>query len=373
MITKKKIKDLSEIRAEHCVSIYIPTYRAGHNQEDLLRAKNAIQKAKVKLEERGLSSKEADRFLRPALQLLKDDTFWLRLSDGLALFISENTYERFILPHDVPSFTWVGKKFYLRHLLPAVSGQQRFFLLALSQNELRFFEGNKHQITPVIIEDLVPANLEEGLNIDELGNQLQAHSGNGQNSIFHGHDLGADHKLKRLESYLRMIDAGLMEMLHDEQAPLLIAAVDYLVPIYREISGYAYISDIHISGNPENDDPVLLHEKAWNVLSNFQQNRLDELKDRYQNLLHDRRASSEPSNVVRAAEQGKVETLFAAKEKRLFGTFYPEEQAIAWDERKEDLLERAALKTFLQGGQVFQLSAEALPDTQSPVSAIMRF
>lgn len=371
MITKKKIKDLSEIRADYCVSIYIPTYRAGRGQEDRIRMKNAIKKAENQLQEKGMSEQGIKKMLRPAHNLLDDQDFWMHLSDGLALFLTENTYERFLLPSDVKPFVWVGKKFYLRYLLPALSGQQRFFLLALSQNEVRFFEGNKHHISPVIIEDLVPANMEEGLNIDEIGKELHAHSAG--KSIFHVQNVGSDHRLKRLESYLRMVDAGLMEMLHDESAPLVLACVDYLVPIYKEISGYNNIVNIHIGGNPEHDDPVVLHEKAWNILSEFNQTRMDELRGLYQDLLHQNQASSELSSVVRAAEQGKIETLFTTREKQVFGVFKPENQSIHFDEPQEDLLERIALKTFLQGGKVFQVEPEEMPSEKSPVSAIMRF
>ncbi len=379
MITREKFESLLNNGQKTCVSVYIPTHRSGHVQEDRLQLKNALKNASHELMDFGLSEKEAFRFLTGGYQLLESEDFWLNLSDGLGLLFGPDYYEYFILPVKVETLVQVGDEFYLRPMIPALTGRQRFFLLALSQNEIRFFEGNKYSITPVIIDDLMPEDMEEALDLDLTATELQSHSGNPNSSsaIFHGHDVGKDHKLKQLKQYFRIIDDGLMKMLHDESAPLVIAAVDYLVPVFREVSTYPHITDIHIGGNPEHDDPVLLHEKAWTIIDDFNKNEMTQRKNAFEEQLPKQKASTELSSVIRAADEGKVETLFINKSKHLWGHFDPQNRAINIHSEKEkqskDLLELAAKITFEKGGRVYNIDAENMPAPDYPVNAIYRY
>lgn len=57
LITKKDIVDLHEIKQENCISIFIPTHRAGEKvlqQEDPLVLKNQLKEIKNKLTQKGL-------------------------------------------------------------------------------------------------------------------------------------------------------------------------------------------------------------------------------------------------------------------------------------------------------------------------------
>ena len=254
----KKFNRLSNIftTGEACISIYIPTHRAGQVQEDKIRFKNALSEAVNKLIDANMllteefDKKSARKFLSPAFDLLEDNDFWMHLSDGLAVFLNGHLFEYFVVPINFNQQIHVGSSFYLRHLLPLMTGDDRFFLLALSQGEVRFFEGHKHHITPVIINDLVPESTSAVMQFAREP-VLQGHSAG--TYIHHGQGVGKDDHNKDLKQYFRQIDRGLMEMLFDERAPMVIAAVDYLVPLYKEISKYPHIVDAHISGNPEND------------------------------------------------------------------------------------------------------------------------
>lgn len=378
MITKDKFNELAALRGEPCVSMYIPTYRAGRSEEDRIRFKNAVTEAQQQLIRSGMEKAEAHRFLTQAYDLLEDTEFFSHLSDGLAVFISPKGYEQLIVPVHVNPFVWVSDRFYLRPVLPALTGRHRFFILALSQNEVRFFEGNKYSITPVIIEDLVPEDMEAALEAYVEEASLQGHSArpNRQTPIFHGHGLGKDHKLKQLRDYFRQIDQGLMEMLHDERAPMVLAGVDYLIPVYKEVSKYLNIAAIHIGGNPENDDAILLHEKAWAIIDEFNQKQMDDYRENFGGLLSKGKASTELSTIVRAAEAGKVETLFVDKDEQRWGRFYSKQQTVeqlsANDPGAVDLLEEAALATYLNGGTVYNNPSEELP-VDAPVSATFRY
>ncbi len=379
MITKQVFDKLLEVKQENCVSIYIPTYRIGHVQEDKLRFKNAVNNAQKQLEQKGMEEKASYQLLRPAFDLLEQEDFWLHLSDGLAVFIADNFFEKYTVPVDFNTLIFTGKSFHLRPLLPLFSNESRFFLLALSQNEVRFFEGTQYSITPVIIDDLVPGNLEEVLQNEGDKSTLQAHSSGDASStpIFHGQGMGKDHKMKELRTYFRHIDDGLMEMLHDEKAPLILATVDYMAPLYREITRYIHMYDLHINGNPENDDPVLLHEKAWNILKDHFNRNENRLKEEFGSFLNEGKASTNINDILIAAKNGKVDNLFIDKDKRLWGRFNPENFSVEVVDDQEpksiDLLDLAAIETYKNGGTVYQKESEELPYEKSEANAIYRY
>jgi len=344
------------------ITILIPTDRIGDGQAAKIRFKNQLDEAMQLLTEgvvpeHPMTKVEALKYLALPYALLDNDDFWIHQSDGLAAFIGPDKFDYYSLPIDFQATTYINNHFYLFPTLEAITGKKRFFLLALSQNEVRFFEGNKYSITPVIINDLVPANLEATQVGEVYPSELQAHSGGGNQAIYHGHGGNSDKKLNQLENYFRQVDKGLMEMLHDEQAPLVIAAVDYLVPIYKNISNYAAIVDASIDGNPENDDPVLLHEKAWPLIQSIVDKQVDEEKGTFKEALNKGRASEQLTEIIPAAKNGKVDTLFISKDAQpLWGTHQVSTNSIALHtaQQKESscLINAAALDVFLQGGKV---------------------
>jgi hypothetical protein len=68
IITNEKLKELAQINEPHCISIFIPTNRAGQevNQNmDQKNLKNKIKEVKHKLESYSLKEREIDKLLEP--------------------------------------------------------------------------------------------------------------------------------------------------------------------------------------------------------------------------------------------------------------------------------------------------------------------
>ena len=386
MIKKKDLETLSKIESTDslCVTIYIPTSRAGNNQEDKIRFKNALNEAINKLSNLAFFAneddpkKEAKKYLRPALELLENDDFWNHLSDGLTLFVAEDYSNFFILPQKFSHYVAVDKKFYLRKLLPLVQKNNKHFILALSQNEVRFFEGNETSITPIRINDLIPNGMGELIGSMDRSSTVQQHSAGVAGNIYHGQGSGKDDKNEELKKYFREIDAGLMEMLYDETAPLLIYSVDYQIPIYKEVSKYSNIFEEAIIGNPEQDDPVLIHERSWMVIKEFFQEERKEKVDQFMTYLVDGKASFFNLDIIPAAINGKVEVLFVDSEKdNVWGYFDEEKNSVTIHKTKQEdsicVLEKAAMATYEQGGIVYNIPMAEFPKPFAEVNAIYRY
>lgn len=378
MINRKQAENLANIKEENCISIYVPTHRAGHNLEDNIRFKNALSETVDKLTERGMTKKEASKYLKKGYELLDDAEFWMHQSDGLAVFIGNNTFEYHTVPVDFNPLVHVHNSFYIRPIFPLLTGENRFFLLALSQNEVRFFEGNQYSITPVTIKDLVPANMEEALMLDPESSLQHRAGQNGQGSaLYHGQGEGKDNKNAHLRDYFNQVDKGLMNMLHDERVPMVIAAVDYLVPIYKEATEYSHIMDVHVSGNPEHDDPTVLHEKAWTLMKDYFNEHKSNLKEQFTAYMSENKASFFIYDIVPAAVEGKVDTLFMNKNLNIWGKYNKKTHDIEIHKNKtknsDCLLEIAARETYLQGGTIYNVPIEEMPQMTAMVNAIYRY
>src|SRR5690554_7755916 len=100
LITKKNITELHNINQENCISIFIPTHRAGKKvlqEEDPLSLKNQLKDVKEKLTQKGLNSDEIDTLTQPVQKLIDNSSFWREQSDGLAIFAADGFFESYTL------------------------------------------------------------------------------------------------------------------------------------------------------------------------------------------------------------------------------------------------------------------------------------
>jgi hypothetical protein len=367
-----------------CVSIYIPTYRVGNLKEDKLRFKNALSGAAHQLMDNQLfpsekmNKEDAHNYLKPAYTLLEDEDFWKYLSDGLVVLLGENEFVYEVTPVDFQPLVYVHNHYYLSPLLPLLNKNNRFFVLALSQNEVRFFEGMDTSITPIIIDDLVPAGIKDVLEEENVSGNLQGRSSGKGTTIYHGHGGGKDDKNENLKKYFRTIDEGLMKMLHDENVPLILYSVDSQIPIYKEVSNYPYIFETSISGNSENEDPTLIHEKAWSVIANHFSKQKQSDIDIFNHSLAKNKASCSIHDIVPAAINGKVDTIFMDKKSGiLWGNYNRKSNTTELHSTRKPnstcLFNQVVVATFLNGGTIYNIPLAEMPNGKSAINASFRY
>lgn len=162
LLTTEELKALSQQQDGLLVSIYMPTRPVGpETRENPIRLKNLVVAAETKLIERGTRAPEARAMLKPAQQLVDDYDFWQHQNTDLALFISSDLLRTYRLPLKFEELVVVGYRFHLKPLVPFLSADGRFYLLALSQNEVRLFQGTRHTFDEVMLTEKVPRSLAE--------------------------------------------------------------------------------------------------------------------------------------------------------------------------------------------------------------------
>jgi hypothetical protein len=371
LFTSKELRGLIQKKEIPCVSIYLPMYRVSpETKQNSIRFKNIIREAEQRLRTSGLRIKEVRKILKPARTLLKDSIFWQHQSDGLAVFISPEVFRYFYLPFHFKELLVVTDRFHIKPLLQLFSMDGQFYILALSQNEVKLFQCTRYSISELDLEG-VPKSMAEALKYDDLEKQLQFHtqtpSGTGgRAAIYHGHGTGIDDAKDNILRYFRQIDDGLRELLQEERAPFILAGVEYLFPIYREANTFLNLMEEGISGNPEALMAEELREKAWDIMESYFLKAQQEAAEQYRQFAASERASKDVREIVQAAYDGRVDLLFVAVGIHQWGTHDPETMEVHLhleaEPGDEDLLDFAAIHTFLNGGTVFAVEPDKVPD-----------
>jgi hypothetical protein len=153
------VKALSEERSGRHVSLYAPTHRAGpETQQDPIRLENLVREAEEHLIAGGLRAPNAQELLAPAEKLVQDSLLWRHHSDGLAIFLSAETARHYRLPLGFDELLVVAESHHITPLLPLLSRDGRFYILAISRNEARLLQGTGYGVDEVDLEG-VPTSL----------------------------------------------------------------------------------------------------------------------------------------------------------------------------------------------------------------------
>ncbi len=381
MISADHLHFLAAYTAGPCVSVYLPTHRAGKEiRQDPIRLKNLLSDAAERLLATGMRSPEARDLLAPARELLVDSAFWRHQADGLALFLALHSFRSYRLPHSFQELVVVTNRFHLKPLLPLLSGDQRFCLLAVSAREVRFYQCTRYSLVELSVEH-IRRSLDEVLQYDDRKRQLQFHTrtpstGGQRAAVYHGHGVGSDDVKTQLLRYFQHVDRGLHEQLRTEHAPLVLAAVEHYHAIYRQANSYQHLVEEGIKENPQGVPAEELRDKAWSVVRPIFQRSRREHRESYQQLAGSKRASDDVREVVPAAYHGRVAALFVAVGRQRWGTFDPNSNQVflhpAPAPTSEDLLDFAAIHTVLQGGTVYAVAPKAVPGP-SELAAVFRY
>jgi hypothetical protein len=381
IITKEDLKILSEITSDVCISFFLPTHRTGNETEqDPIRFKNLLREVEKRLLEKGIRRPDVENILKPAENLLQKSGFWSHQSDGLAVYISPERFQTYRLPISLDELIVISNGFHLKPLLPFFARDGHFYILALSQNQVRLLEGTRHTVDEVNVEEVIPS-MAEAMQFERYYNDVQFRTGSSPSQggestgMFHGHDPSDDDK-NRILRWFQKIDDELSTFFSVEQSPVILAGVDYLFPIYKEANSFPHIVEEGISGNPEELSAKELHEKAWPVIRPIFSKLEEEAQDKYFAVKDNGQTSNAIDEIVPAALHGRVDTLFVAVGEQIWGSYNKDNLSIrVHNEHQtgdEDLLNLAAVQTFLNGGTIYAVEPENVPDGKS-AAVILRY
>ena len=379
------LRALAEQRQRPCISLYLPTHRAGRQEtrEDPIRLKNAVAQARERLAEAGYPKDSSAELIEPAGALVTSRDFWLERSDGLALFIAPGLFQYYRVPLRLQDEVVVADHFSVKQLIPLFSEDGRFYILALSQKQIRFFEATRTSIQERAMPDMVKS-IDDLRQFDEAQAQLQGHTtattGRAPRTdiVFHGQGNIADKATYKAEvaQYINSVSKKLEKHLDGQTAPLVLAAVEYEQAFYRETNSYHHLLEDGILGNPDGLDEGEIHQAAWEIVAPyFAETRRTSLRH-FADLSNTDKTSDRLEEILPAACHGRVRTLFLQVQARTWGKFDAERLSVEIRDRPAggdvDLTDLATVCVLQNKGTIYALPREEMP-TPNPQAAIFRY
>jgi Bacterial archaeo-eukaryotic release factor family 3 len=380
ILNREELHSLVGKQNDHCVSIYLPIHCAEADaRHDPIRLKELLHEAEKRLLALGLWGTKVQELLKPAQQLLDQEHLWQRQSDGLALFLTENFFRYYSLPVRFPKLAVVTDHFHLKPLLRYFTNDDQFYLLALSQNRVKVFQGSRYSLNEILFEGM-PVSLADAPHEEETEQRLQFHadapSGLKRSAVLLDQAGEDEFRKYRLRRFFRWINASLHDLLREEHAPLVLAGAEYLHPIYRSVDTYPHRPIEGIHGNTEQIPLEEVHKQAWTIVQSYYQRARKDAEEVYWELTGTGKTTNRVNEAVVGAVHGRIATLFVQVNNRRWGSFDAELNAVTphadAQSGDEDLIDLMALRTLATGGTVFAVPQEQMPDI-SPVAAIFRY
>ena len=361
-----------------CVSVYLPLSSAPNQQGSKL---NQLEWKELVAS----ASEKADDQADKARTLLKSIGNIEELTDGapnwakaVAVLRSEDTQRIVYLHETVQARADFGPCFYVRPLLPEAIKPSVFYVLALSQKNVRLLRCTLDS------SEEVPIGANATTSYDEYMNSTKpdhASIKRGTAGMASGSSKGVvgttTSELERKDEYLRhffkQIDAGVGEVLRGKTDPLVPVGVEYELPIYAAANTYPHIVEEGVRGAANGLKAGEMHARAIEAVANHYERKLDAALAEY-----DHKAGGGASNrlkdIVTAAHDGRVVTLIVSDSVEAPGTFN-EETNRATGERNgggQDLINDAVVQTITHSGNVLVATTKKMPNG-APAVAIFRY
>ncbi len=381
-LAKDDVMDLISSEVYPQISLYMPTEKSAGNAVNKMkiRFKNLLSSTKTKLKNNwDYSNADIEDLLSPLSGLMNDRDFWLKQSDGLAIYLNPESFQYFRLPLNFYEQVSVCRYFDLKQAIPEIYENREFYLLSLSRNNTRLFYLTENDIREIELENL-PGSFAEILEQDDSGRSLQHHSSSrgGGSAVFHGHETVEGDRKEDILQYFRLVDEAVSDYLKAKNVPLLLMCVEEIYPIYARANSYNNLLEEFVKGSPGKLEPSQIFNDSREVIEPLTKADRQQALENFMELQGSEKTKSELKEILPDAYYGKIQTLLIEEGAEQFGVFIPEEERVEFssDENLEDsyeLYNYTLIKTISQGGEAFLIPAAEMPAEAGKINAIYRY
>ena len=155
----------------------------------------------------------------------------------------------------------------------------------------------------------------------------------------------------------------------------MVTGLDYLVSAYRQANTYPYLVDDSMSGNPYSYTRDDLHRAASTAMEPHLMRWRGEALARFGRGSEEGRVCTDVAPLLQAAEEGRIEILLVSLGGELFVRHDLESGRVdlhtQYQEGDVDVLDEAVVRTVLNGGEVYGIEEDDMPE-YLPLAALLR-
>ena len=330
------IKDMIRDRGNICVSIIVPTHRFGQNRvEDRDEIQSAV-----------LAAEQAVQYKAGNLMMKINDLYSQidlnKNKEGIGIFVSRHIQKIIKFPFNVTKKVVVNNFFHLHDLLYVVNYNIRYYLIDISKEDIRVYQGTLDHL-----QEITNADFPQRINLNRV--EYKAAS--------------------QLNEALEKADKSLSKWLPSKTVPLIICGTEGNIATFKSISIHndnliGSISDKYT--NVELDDLQIL---AWLQIKSF----VDQQKLKLISDLEDRidigdavcgveevwKASKESAGGTLLVEKDYGRGVFVTKDGRLH-VHYPQGKHIKYPDAVNEIIATVLQKDV----KVIIVEKDALKDNK---------
>jgi release factor family 3 len=351
--------------ADPAISIYTSLEP---DQRDLrapdARLRELIGQADAMMERDGLDLRRREQLLGPVRDILGGTDFATHRDPALAIFSSDSFTIVETLPIQVAESVSVAADFHIKPLLPFLSQNRHFFILALSKTRVRLLAATPFSTQEVPLEYL-PADAQA-----ELDSQSESGALTGESVL-------EEERRALLTESPKRIAAAVKAALGNDVAPVVVVADPQVAGHFLKETDLPQLLEDVVTFNPFSVPDGELLAKALEVMQPILSEELATILDQ----LNARLGTAESSVAIRleeilmGAQEGRVDVLVVAEDETIWGRFSPGTTLTAHGTRAphdEDLLNQAVVLAMRNGARAFAVPRERLP-RQVPAAALLRY
>ena len=169
VLTRERFSELANYKDGVTITLYFPTNASGvevNEQFDLIGFKNTLNTVEQNLATRSFDQGEIQQLLQPAYDLVRDDTFWKGMTDGLGIFIAKDFFKFIKMPVATEQKIVIESTFYVTPLIPLLTNKDYFYLLVISKQKVKLFKADAFGMQHVAVE--LPQGIEEVKRLSDL-------------------------------------------------------------------------------------------------------------------------------------------------------------------------------------------------------------
>lgn len=365
-----------------CITILLPAEAPGGAKRSLSqRIEKAVEKAEQQLVHRGMEHADARKLLAPILDVMQIIDPEETPGESIAIFRSNEELRHYRIQQPVDEAVVVGDNFYIRPFFGMLDGEKVFYLLALSQKDIRLLKCTEHTSEEVDLAGRIPHSLHEYMGTAKpdhvLDNRVSAgpSNGSGAKGVMFGTNTDREARDEYLSNFYKAVDRGLMDLIRNDKIPMVLCGVEYELPLYRSVNSYPHLVEEAVHGAPNGLKGGEMHARALQCLEAEREKEVATVLGQ-----HDKQtgelARAGLKEIVKAAWDGRVGHLLVAERARAAGNLDEATHEVKAhgqpQDGDEDLINVAVMQTITHGGRVWVLPQTRMPENR-PLAAVMRY
>ncbi len=316
----RDLETLNRLRSDVCVSIYLPTTPISQDvQASRITFGNLARTAIGQLQDAG-TDKRVIAAVQGLLDGLREDhDFWRFQAHSLAVLATPEAVRTYRLANQLREIVVVSDRFHLKPLLRAVTFPQAAYILAISENAVRLIEVSADLPAATVMVPGLPAGAADAVGKSSVNDRSPS-----------GRLQGSEGQTILLTQFVRKVDAALRPLLAADDTPVILAATQPIVSLFRAVSTVPVLPDV-IAGSPDRMGEADLASAARPILDAYHAAKLAEFRDRFERMAGQGRVTTDIADAARAATFGSIESLLIDMDDVLYGTVEEETGAIHLD------------------------------------------